>query len=218
MDNGSRCAVNLTYFNALRASGALPVALPYVVTAEEAAEYLEKLDGVLFTGGADIDPAEYGEERHEKCGEICAARDLAEKSYFSALRKIKLPTLGICRGLQSLNVFAGGSLWQDIPSQYGDTTAHSNAEHEIEIAPGTLFARVMGSERIKVNSYHHQGIKRLAPGYVACAHAPDGITEAICAQGRDDFLAVQYHPEMICTHDENAKRIFDWFVGVCAGR
>lgn len=218
MQENARLAVNLTYLEALRAAGALPVVLPYVATSEEAIEYLRGLDGFLFTGGADIDPAEYGESRDEKCGEICPARDAAEKSYFAALQKKSLPTLGICRGLQTLNVFAGGTLWQDIPSQYGTGTAHSNAEHEIEISPGTLFAKVIGRERINVNSYHHQGIKTPAPGYIVCARAPDGMPEAICAEGREDFLAVQYHPEMMFGRDENARRIFEWFANVCGNR
>ncbi|MBO4794571.1 MAG: gamma-glutamyl-gamma-aminobutyrate hydrolase family protein, partial [Clostridia bacterium] len=75
-----------------------------------------------------------------------------------------------------------------------------------------------GKERIRVNSYHHQAIKTLAPGYTVCARAPDGIPEAICAESRDDFLAVQYHPEMICSRDENARAVFDWFTRVCADR
>ncbi|MBP5237983.1 MAG: gamma-glutamyl-gamma-aminobutyrate hydrolase family protein [Clostridia bacterium] len=218
MLENSRLAVNLTYLNALRASGALPVTLPYVETVGEAELYLNGLDGFLFTGGADIDPAEYGEQKDEKCGEVCPPRDLTEKCFFEALKNKRLPTLGICRGIQTLNVFAGGTLWQDIPSQYGADIVHASAEHDIDIVPGTLFAQVIGKERIKVNSFHHQGIKTLAPGYAVCARAPDGMPEAICAESRDDFLAVQYHPEMICSRDENARAVFDWFTRVCADR
>ncbi|MBO4501048.1 MAG: gamma-glutamyl-gamma-aminobutyrate hydrolase family protein [Clostridia bacterium] len=210
-----RNAINLTYLDALRDSGALPVVLPYVQSEDEAAEYLKRLDGFLFTGGADIDPAEYGELKDEHCGDICKPRDIAEKHFFSALVNRPLPTLGICRGLQTLNVFAGGTLWQDIPSQVGNETAHSNAEHEIELVPGTPFSKIMGAPKIKVNSYHHQGIKQLATGYAACAYAPDGVIEAICAADRNDFLAVQYHPEMIYKTDENAKKIFAWFTDIC---
>ena len=210
-----RIAVNLTYIDAVRNAGALPVTLPYVESAAEALEYVRRLDGVLFTGGADIDPAEYGEERHEKLGEICLPRDKAEKSYFQALCEHRLPTLGICRGMQSLNVFAGGTLWQDIPSQLGTDTAHSNAVHTIDIAPDSLFYGVIGKTRIEVNSYHHQCVKTHAPGYAVCATSPDGVAEALVCEGRDDFLAVQYHPEMLCGTDENARRIFAWFTEVC---
>ena len=210
-----RNAVNLTYLNAVRGAGALPVTLPYVENAAEALEYVRRLDGFIFTGGADIDPAEYCEEKHEKLGELCVLRDKAEKSYFQALCQYDLPTLGICRGMQSLNVFAGGTLWQDIPSQLGTDVAHSNASHVIDIAPDTLFYRVIGKAQIEVNSYHHQCVKSPAPGYKVVASSPDGVPEALVCEGRDDFLAVQYHPEMLCETDENARKIFEWFANVC---
>lgn len=210
-----RAAINLTYLNAVRGSGALPVTLPYVQSEDEAAEYLKHLDGFLFTGGADIDPAEYGELKDEHCGEICKPRDESEKHFFNALVSHPLPTLGICRGLQTINVFAGGTLWQDIPSQVGTEVKHSDSIHEIELVPGTLFSKIIGAPGITVNSYHHQGVKRPAEGLIPCAFSPDGVAEALCMEGRDDFLAVQYHPEMIYQTDENAKKIFAWFVDIC---
>jgi len=213
-----RNAVNLTYIEAVRAAGALPVVLPYITEPADAREYICRLDGVLFTGGADIDPAYYGEERHEKCGEVCPERDAAEKAYFEALKTLPLPVLGICRGLQTLNAFAGGTLWQDIPSQVGTEVKHSDSTHTIDIVPGTLFEKIIGSPRIEVNSYHHQCVKTLAKGFKVCAVSPDGVVEALCAEDRDDLLAVQYHPEMLVPGNGNAKKIFEWFVSVCRRR
>src|SRR5712671_4304146 len=159
-------------------SGALPVILPLVGNRQEAREILERMEGLVLTGGADIDPTHYGQAaRHP---DMIAPRERTD-SDFAYAREAKdrgMPVLGICLGAQTLNVAFGGSLLQHIPDDVPGSLAHEDgAEHAIRIEPGTVLARALGMESVMVNSYHHQGIGDLAPGFRVSARSPDGIVE-----------------------------------------
>lgn len=210
-----RLMLKTDYLEALRDAGILPVIFPYITTKKDAALLLERVDGVLFSGGNDVDPAQYGESRLDVCGEVTPERDLTEKLLVKALECRPLPTLGICRGIQSINVFNGGSLWQDIPSQIKDPLVHRNSTHEISPVHGTLFAEIVGNETFTVNSFHHQSVKTVAPDYAAAAYAPDGTVEALVRPGDPSFLAVQFHPERSYKNDARTAAIFKWFAAVC---
>ena len=161
---------------------------------------LDGCDGVLLTGGADIDPREYGEAPHPSV-ELDAARD----NYELALTKLAiardLPVLAICRGVQVLNVAAGGTLIQDLPSQHPSPIPHSITEptnaiaHDVTIATGTCLSMLLGQPAMAVNSRHHQAVKDAAPGFVVSAVSPDGIVEAIERPASTFCVGVQWHPE-----------------------
>ncbi|MDD4124651.1 MAG: gamma-glutamyl-gamma-aminobutyrate hydrolase family protein [Victivallales bacterium] len=217
-EKDKRICVNETYFNAVMQSGGIPAALPYVRSGENAAEVIAALDGIIFAGGVDIDPTLYGEERLEKCGEICAVRDFSENLYVKAVLASDMPLLGICRGIQTLNVFSGGSLYQDIPSEKGISVCHEKGNaHEIVINSGSILSEIVNSSPITVNSYHHQAVKAPAKGIIPIAYSHDGIIEAVEFEGRKNALAVQFHPEMSFGDDENSRKIFGWFVTECSG-
>ena len=208
--------VNKSYFDAVMKSGGIPVALPYVEDSDTAAEVISRLDGIVFAGGVDVNPFKYGEQIHEKCGEISDIRDLSESIYIKAALNTNIPILGICRGIQAINAFLGGTLYQDIPSQLPDSLNHEKgAAHKIEVVPESLFYKIIGESKINVNSYHHQAVKISAKGIVPVAFSPDGIVEAAEFEGRENFLAVQFHPEVGFDGDSNSKKLFGWFVSEC---
>ncbi len=174
-----------------------------------AAEALEGVDGLLVTGGPDVDPARYGETAHASVVDIDPERDAFELALIAEARARHLPILAVCRGIQVLNVAAGGTLVQDIPSQVPGALVHTLAvppnqpfslAHEIWIDKGSLLARLMGdrladSDTCDVNSRHHQAVQNVAPGFQVSATAPDGIVEAIEDPGDAFCLGVQWHPE-----------------------
>lgn len=181
-------------------------------------EYIvAKLDGMLFSGGVDVDPARYGAEREPECGNPDHARDELELRLIDACMKRRMPILGICRGCQVINVGLGGTLVQDIPTRYG--TLHQMPKdhdspfwHDVKMVPGTMLHEIMG-DSIPVDSYHHQCVLRLAEGLVASAHAPEGFVEAFeMPKDAGQFLmAVQWHPEVTLEADEYSNRIFALF-------
>ncbi len=168
-------------------------------------EALTGLDGVLLTGGADVDPAHYGATTMHPTVDIDPVRDGYELPLARAALARRLPMLAICRGVQVLNVAAGGSLVQDLPSSGTSSLDHSVNEprdaiaHEVSVADGTRLAHSLADElqagRITVNSRHHQAVARLADGFVICATAPDGVVEAIERQDQAFCVGVQWHPE-----------------------
>jgi putative glutamine amidotransferase len=171
-------------------------------SADAAAAVLDSVAGLVLTGGEDVDPARYGEKRHEKVRSVNAARDATEAALIQAARERGTPVLAICRGIQILNVALGGTLIQDIPSQCDGRIAHDDEgprdsrSHEISIEPGSLIAKAVGTEHCTVNSFHHQSVKRVADGMRVTARSPDGIIEGIESTSDDWWvMAVQWHPE-----------------------
>ena len=191
------------YLNALTGSGAAYLVLNWTEDPAVISGYVSDCDGFLFTGGNDVDPALYGETQIPECEEPRKDRDRFEMLLLQSAVSSGKPILGICRGFQMMNVFFGGSLWQDIPSQVPDSCQHPITEfdqlpmrrHSVHIVPDTFLARILGPEDLSVNSAHHQGIKRLADGLTACGSADDGIIEAFEKQDLPFCLAVQWHPE-----------------------
>jgi putative glutamine amidotransferase len=162
---------------------------------------LPLLDGLLLSGGVDIDPVHFGEPPLPGMGEIAPERDAFELDLTKRSIQADLPVLAICRGIQVLNIAAGGNIYQDIPSQLTDTIKHSQlaprwyASHQVAVERGTKLAGIFPTEAIGVNSFHHQAIKNLAPGFKVNAMAPDGIIEGIESNSNKFVVGVQWHPE-----------------------
>ena len=203
------------YFQGIEHAGGLPVMLP-LNGAEDCERLSEICDGLLFTGGQDVDPSVYGEPVLDCCGELCPARDRLETALLRAAIKHNKPILGICRGLQVINAALGGTLWQDLPSQRPESRNHrmerpyDRAEHSVTLS-GPL-AAAYGADSLGVNSCHHQGIKDLAPGLEPMAVAEDGLIEAVCDPKQPFFWAVQWHPEFFDPAKGPGTAIFRAFV------
>jgi putative glutamine amidotransferase len=188
-------------------------------------EALEGLSGLLLTGGDDVEPARYGETPHATVVEAEHGRDEFEIALITAARARKLPIFAICRGVQVLNVACGGTLVQDIPSQIAGALAHSLAvppnqpftlAHEVWLEKDSLLSRLMrerlaDADTCEVNSRHHQAVKVVAPGFVVCATAPDGVIEAIEDPAQPFCLGVQWHPENFFRTGE-FRPLFEGFV------
>jgi putative glutamine amidotransferase len=209
------------YFRAVQRAGGIPVLLPYCETEAEATEIVARLDGILFSGGNDVDPLHFGEQPHPHLGLITPERDQAELLLARAALARDLPVLGICRGHQLLAVAAGGTLWQDVPSQVPGAIKHRQEAprwyptHEVEIVPGSRLAAILG-ERVRVNSYHHQAVRTVPPGWTVTAVAPDGINEGMELPGGRFVLSVQWHPETFTGRSYNFDRLFTAFVTAAA--
>ena len=209
--------LNPHYASIVSGSGAIPVVLPLVGNRQEAREVLERVQGLLLTGGLDIDPTHYGQAaRHP---DMIAPRERTE-SDFAYAREAKdrgMAALGICLGSQTMNVAFGGTLLQHIPDDVPGAVEHRDgAEHPIRIEPGTVLARALGMETVTVNSFHHQGIGDLAPGFRVAARSPDGIVEAIERPDLPFFVGVHWHPERLAS-SESTRRLLRAFVDATRG-
>lgn len=203
------------FVEALVKAGHVPIVIPCITNDAALATIVSKIDLVLLTGGADVDPARYRTPRSPSCGKPDLVRDDFEFRLLAAARRRRLPILGICRGSQLLNIGFGGTLWQDLPSEFpkdGTEVCHSwgsylnpakyTPAHTVKILPGSRLATILGTAPLAVNSHHHQAVKRLAPGFNVSAVAPDGVIEGFEAQ---DYPAVglQFHPESIVARAED---------------
>jgi putative glutamine amidotransferase len=205
------------YMRGLEEAGAVPVILPLTVSENVLKQTADKFDGFLFTGGHDVNPALYKQEKNDRCGESCDERDRMEAYIFrEAVLNQNKPALGICRGIQFFNVLLGGTLYQDIPAELPSAITHAHGPlydvpaHTVRILPESPLGKLFGKERIEVNSYHHQGINRIAKGLEIMALADDGLTEAVYMPDRNYVWAVQWHPEL-SLNDEFSKKIFASF-------
>ncbi len=191
------------YAERVSQAGAVPVLLPPVPGTEHA---LDRLDGLVLSGGADIDPARYGAQRSPRCGPSRADRDEAELALFARAMSLGLPVLGICRGMQVINVALGGTLHQHLPDLIGTDlhapVASGYGSHQVTAAPGTALAQILapgqrGGVTVAVPTHHHQAIDVLGTGLTAVAHAADGVIEAVEPDrpGHPFLMAVQWHPE-----------------------
>lgn len=206
------------YMRGLEEAGAVPLILPLSDSEAALKRAVAAVDGFLFTGGQDVDPELYGEAKSARCGEVCGVRDRMEAFVFreGVLNQNK-PALGICRGIQFLNAILGGSLYQDIPTELPNAVSHSMKPpydvpaHVVSVTPESPLHRLIGKERLEVNSCHHQGIMRLGKGLRVMAVADDGLVEAVYMPDRRYVWAVQWHPEM-SIGDEDSKKLFTSFV------
>ncbi len=206
---------------AILAAGGLPIALPVHFDAEDAKAILSRCDGILFSGGVDVDPLRYGEEVLTGCQEIDEERDAAEAAYFYAARAMHLPIMGICRGHQIINVLCGGDLYQDIPLQLPQRSpmvqhrSCSRADtllHNIRTAPGSLLEQLTDGAAMRVTSTHHQAVRKVGDGLKAVGWASDGLVEALEGTGEDYLLTVQWHPENRYMHEQHAMALFQGLV------
>ncbi len=217
---------NRTYVEAVATAGGAPVLIPLNLGKGTLRAIYERLDGLLLAGGADLDPKHYGEAIHEKCGEIDEARDTVELILARWALAGGLPVLGICRGIQVLNVAAGGTLYQDIASQAPGSLKHDYwpdyprnlLTHQVTVDDDSRLAAILGGIQVAVSSLHHQAIKKLAPNFTAVARSPDGVIEAI--EGRDHpfALGVQWHPEELVKDAPPMRRLFEDFVSAARRR
>jgi putative glutamine amidotransferase len=203
--------IQRTYSEAVAAAGALPIVLPPAEPVTEAPDAaLDLIDGLILAGGSDIDPAFYGAEPRAETQGARAERDRFELALARRALERDLPVLGICRGMELLNVALGGSLEQNLPeSQIHLHTPGVFADHEVRLEPGSLAARAVGSERVNVRSHHHQGVGELGDGLAASGHSmPDGIVEAIELPDRRWALGVLWH-----TEEERRSPVIEALVG-----
>jgi putative glutamine amidotransferase len=205
------------YLDAIRRAGGQEAALLAVPLSDaEADELLSRFDGLVLIGGGDVDPAEYGEERHETVSGVNADVDAFDLALARAAVRNDIPTLAICRGLQVLNVALGGSLVQHLPDRVGAQEHRDGAMHEVDLAPASRAAKAMGTERPLCSSFHHQAIDALAPGLVETGWADDGTIEAVEVADADWIVAVQWHPEDTAADDSQQQQLFDELVRVAA--
>lgn len=215
------------YIQTLTNAGAIPWLIPLVDEGTLRGIY-DQLDGVFLPGGADIDPATYGSDPHPLCDKTDRERDRVEVSLAKWALEEQKPVLGVCRGMQLINVAAGGSLYQDIADELpgalkhdyfpfrGGSFARDHLAHEVTVAQGTRLAGLMGAGDLKVNSMHHQGVRQLGRGLVSTAVAPDGLIEAIEGNGDGYLLAVQWHPEALTENDPRTRSLFADFISAAA--
>ncbi len=211
------------YVESVRRAGGDPRVLDPKV--DDPAAVVREIQGLLLTGGVDVDPAIYGEERHATVTAVEPERDAFEFALLRAAREAKLPIFGICRGVQVMNVAFGGTLVQDIDSQAGGSVPHTVASppcaiaHEVWVSKGSrlwtlMQEKMVDADTCSVNSRHHQAIKQLAAGFEVTATAPDGVVEAIECPNSTFCLGVQWHPENFWRTGE-FRPLFEGFIEAC---
>jgi putative glutamine amidotransferase len=221
-----RAYVNGAYIEAVQAAGGIPLLLTPHFSSEVQAALWQRLDGLVLTGGGDIEPARFGQPRHPAVDEVSPARDALELGLTRRAVAGDVPLFAICRGMQVLNVAFGGTLVQDIASERAGSLLHSQkaprheATHAVKVmGEGTRLGRVLGSPEIEVNSMHHQAIERLGEGLREVAWAPDGVIEGVEMPGEQRFvLGVQWHPEELVGHDQAARNLFTAIVDAARRR
>ncbi len=219
-----RVRLNASYLHALEAAGLVPLVVPPLGGSSDAESILRGVHGLVLTGGEDIDPARYGAERRPPTHAAHARRDACEIALTLAARRLALPTLAICRGVQLVNVALGGTLVQDIPSERSDALVHDgdharNARvHEVRLEPGSRLASAIGASSLTVNSSHHQAVGRVAPHLRVNATAPDGVAEGVEWTATDWWMVgVQWHPEELVDDKEPWDRsLFAAFAAECS--
>ena len=213
--------VDQPYTDRVLASGGIPVVVPPGLSAHDVELLVARCDGLLLTGGDfDVDPALFGEAPVPQLGALKPERTRLELALLDAAVRRRLPVLGICGGLQLMNVARGGSLWQDLPSQRPSSVSHSQTQtkdlagHDVDVVAGTRLAALCGAGTLGVNSTHHQGIKAVGAGLVVAAVAVDGLVEAVEDPGAGFFVGVQWHPESM--HEEAHRAIYRGLVSAAA--
>ena len=212
------------YITSVKNAGGLPVLIPVGLGERQMQALRSRLDGVLFTGGGDIDPRRFGGRPHERVYDIEHERDNLEIGLAEIAARTDWPFLGICRGIQVINVAFGGTLYTDISDQMTGALKHDwypnipreTIAHPVKVEADTRLAEILGGTDIPVNSLHHQGIETLAAPLRPLAWSPDGLVEAVALEGHPFGLGVQWHPEWLQEH-EPMRRLFQAFVQAAAG-
>lgn len=213
-----RYYVNTVNIRMVAENGGVPVLLPNPFDEDKLKAALDMVDGLYLPGGVDVDPHLYGEEPLAGMGSFDPDWDAVDVVLAQAALERNMPILGICRGMQVLNVAAGGTLYQDIPSQVPGALKHSQkgprwaASHAVELDGESRLAKTLGATELRINSYHHQAVKDVAPGFRAVANAPDGVIEAIESTQHRYAVGVQWHPELMVERDPMYKALFVDFI------
>ena len=213
-----RVSVPYTYVAAVLRAGGAPFVIPPSENDSAVCAALDRADGLILTGGDDVDPSVYGEEKLTCCGETTPVRDRLEQTLIRHALKRGIPVLGICRGIQILHAALGGTLYQDIAEQFGTQLKHPRSDipigdaHTVRIEKGSLLYSIFNAEECPVNSRHHQGLKSIAPGMRISAWAPNGLPEAIEAEDGRPVLGVQWHPEGLIERLPLQLCLFRWIV------
>lgn len=213
-----RSYVNQDYVEAVLRAGAIPFIIPFNEDLEATREMVEKVDGIILSGGHDVNPYYYGEDPMLKIGELFPERDVFDMELYKTAIELKEPIFGICRGYQIINVINGGTLYQDlsyadfVKIKHDQVDNPTQATHFVELEEGTFLKNILG-EKYKVNSFHHQILKDVAPGFKVVAKSSDGVIESIEKITEDSFvIGVQWHPEMLSASNEKSQAIFNAFV------
>ena len=218
--SGTKIVSNLAYARAVELAGGVPFIIPVTESIEQMRRLLDSIDGLLLSGGADVAPRYYGSEPVAECGAPDELRDSFETLLVKTAIQSEIPILAICRGMQLLNVVAGGTLYQDLPTERPSNIQHrqqgerNQPTHPIMIKEGSLLEAAVGVVEMKVNSLHHQAVRDLAPGYVVTATATDGVIEGMEHPDRPGVIAVQFHPEELAPQDPHSRRLFSTFISI----
>ena len=206
--NETKNTVNNTYVNSVLMHGGVPYLIPVTDDVEVLRQIVAQLDGIIFTGGEDFAPAYFGEEEHEKLGEVNVTRDTYDLTLFKLATDRNIPTLGICRGLQLINVAMGGTLYQDLPAEKPSDINHRQEEagtvatHGVSVVEGSMMHQILGEKEIQVNTFHHQAIEKLAPGLKVVGWANDSVPEMIEAYPSRQIIGTQFHPEIFTANGD----------------
>ncbi|MDP2856946.1 MAG: gamma-glutamyl-gamma-aminobutyrate hydrolase family protein [Bacillota bacterium] len=219
-ENNSQ-ALPSTYVAAIEQAGGIPLIIPAGISPALSDAILQRIDGLLLTGGPDVDPSYFGEGPHPRLGAVTPERDVIEIPLTQAAVACRLPILAICRGIQLLNIAMGGSVIQDIASQVKDPLKHRqeaprwHGTHEVAVAEGSRLAGLLGTTCVRVNTFHHQAVKDVAPGFEIVARAPDGVIEGIERPG-SFIVGVQWHPEGMYERVPEMARLFRGYIEAVA--
>lgn len=206
------------YLDAIISESALPIVFPLTTDEKDIKQLASMCDGILFTGGHDVSPSVYGEQKRDVCGEPCAARDTMEGILLDICIQTPKPALGICRGIQFFNAYLGGTLYQDLPTDFPSTVEHHMSApydkyiHTVSLIKETPLYDLLRVDTLPVNSYHHQAIANLSPKLKPMAITEDGIVEAVYLPEHPFLWAVQWHPEFLYGCDEPSRKIFREFL------
>jgi putative glutamine amidotransferase len=211
------------YMDAITKAGGIPVILPLIHSKEDIHTLVNQFDGFLFTGGHDVNPEMYNEEKLSCCGDIHYGRDSLESVLIRQILNYDKPLLGICRGLQFLNAALGGTLYQDINKQkdselqiiHKQSKPYDIPSHRIQIENDSLLFKIVNHENLMVNSCHHQAIKKLSPQLICAAKSEDMIIESAYMPNKKFVLGVQWHPEFLYETCEDQFNIFKTFISLC---
>lgn len=221
LNNKKIIKVNNTYVNAVESGGGVPIIIPIIKELEDIDRHLDIINGLIFTGGEDVSSLLFGEEPMKEVDTICMARDKMEMELFKRAYERGIPILGICRGMQLINVSLGGTLYQDINIQLPDSLGHRctfnihQGYHNINILDNSILFNIFNVKKLAVNSNHHQSIKKLGENLRTTSITSDGIIESIESINDKFVLGVQFHPEAMMESDDMFKKLFNYFVDIC---